>query len=156
MTLFSGHALACRRGERLVFRGLDFALDAGAALVLTGANGRGKGGLVRLMENLLPPQSGTLSWEGQAIGRDPAAHRARLHFIGHQDALKPVLTVFETVAFWGGLRGGNNETATASLARFGLGHLADSPCRLLSAGQPQSLALARPPSRTGPPRRPRD
>ena len=29
MTLFAGHALACRRGERLVFRGLDFALDMG-------------------------------------------------------------------------------------------------------------------------------
>ena len=143
MTLFSGHALACRRGERLVFRGLDFALDAGAALVLTGANGSGKSSLLRLMANLLPPQSGTLSWEGQAIGRDPAAHRARLHFIGHQDALKPVLTVFETVAFWGGLRGGDEATAVASLVRFGLDHLADSPCRLLSAGQRKRVSLAR-------------
>jgi len=143
VTLFSGHALACRRGERLVFRGLDFALDAGAALVLTGANGSGKSSLLRLMAALLPPQSGALSWKGQAIGGDPGAHRARLHFIGHQDALKPVLTVFETVAFWGGLRGGNDETATASLARFGLGHLADSPCRLLSAGQRKRVSLAR-------------
>jgi heme exporter protein A len=143
MTLFSGHALACRRGERLVFRGLDFALDAGAALVLTGPNGSGKSSLLRLMANLLPPQSGTLSWEGQAIARDAAAHRARLHFIGHQDALKPVLTVFETVAFWGGLRGGDEETAVASLVRFGLDHLADSPCRLLSAGQRKRVSLAR-------------
>src|SRR5439155_419425 len=64
-------------------------------------------------------------------------------FIGHQDALKPVLTVFETVAFWGGLRGGDEKTSAASLARFGLDHLANSPCRLLSAGQRKRVSLAR-------------
>jgi len=143
VTLFAGHALACRRGERLVFRGLDFALETGGALVLTGSNGSGKSSLLRLMAGLLPSQSGALSWDGEAIGSDPAAHRARLHFIGHQDALKPVLTVFETVAFWGGLRGGDEKTAAASLARFGLDHVADSPCRLLSAGQRKRVSLAR-------------
>ena len=143
MTLFAGHALACRRGERLIFRGLDFTLEPGGALVLGGPNGSGKSSLLRLMAGLLPPHSGTLSWAGAPIARDKAAHRARLHLIGHQDAVKPVLTVAETVALWSGLRGTPGHAAGAAIERLGLDDLADAPCRLLSAGQRKRLSLAR-------------
>ena len=49
MTLFTGRNLVCVRGERRVFAGLDFAVDAGGALVLAGANGSGKSSLLRLV-----------------------------------------------------------------------------------------------------------
>src|SRR5882762_3414215 len=107
MTRFAGRDLACRRGERRVFAGLGFALAAGDALLLTGPNGSGKSSLLRVMAGLLPPFSGRLEWDGAAITRDPASHRERLHFVGHQDAVKPVLTALETVTFWGGVRGGD-------------------------------------------------
>jgi heme exporter protein A len=138
---FTGTALACRRGERLVFETLSFSLPPGGALVLTGANGSGKSSLLRVMAGLTPLEQGQLAWDGGAIGDDPAAHRARLHFIGHADALKPVLTAAETVAFWAGMRG--YADGEAALERFGLGSLAATPCRLLSAGQRRRLALAR-------------
>ncbi len=143
MTLFTGRDLTCRRGERLVFCDLSFALGPGDALVLTGPNGSGKSSLLRVMAGLLPPRGGTLAWDGSPIAADFASHRARLHFIGHQDAVKPVLTVLETVKFWGGLRDGDTASAEAALDRFGLGPLASLPCRLLSAGQKRRLALAR-------------
>jgi heme exporter protein A len=143
VTLFVGHALACRRGDRLIFRRLGFALDAGGALILGGPNGSGKSSLLRLMAGLLPVFAGTLSWAGEAIAQDHAAHRARLHLIGHQDAVKPLLTVSETVSFWAGLRGASENAAQAAIERFGLGPLADAPCRLLSAGQKKRLSLAR-------------
>lgn len=136
-----GTDLACRRGERLVFAGLSFALPAGGALVLTGPNGSGKSSLLRLLAGLARPEAGAISWQGASVADDPAAHRGRLHFIGHQDALKGVLTVGETLAFWAGMRGGG-ETRPA-LARFRLAPLSDWPCRLLSAGQRRRLALAR-------------
>ena len=138
---FTGQGLACRRGERLVFAGLDFALPPGGALVLTGPNGSGKSSLLRLMAGLTRPEAGTLAWNGAPIAEDPAAHRARLHFIGHLDALKPVLSIAETLRFWAGMRGGAD--VAAGLARFRLTALADWPCRLLSAGQRRRLALAR-------------
>jgi heme exporter protein A len=140
---FAGWDLACRRGERLIFAGLDFALPAGGALILTGSNGSGKSSLLRLMAGLTPLEDGQLMWDGTDIGEDRAAHRARLHFIGHQDALKPALTVAETLGFWAGMRGGDASSAAAALDRFGLGGLALWPCRLLSAGQRRRLALAR-------------
>jgi len=138
---FAGRGLACRRGERLVFAGLAFTLPPGGALALTGPNGSGKSSLLRVMAGLTPPEAGVLGWDGAEVRQDPAAHRARLHFIGHHDAVKPVLTVAETLAFWAGMRGG--QAVAPALARFGLTALADWPCRLLSAGQRRRLALAR-------------
>jgi heme exporter protein A len=139
---FTGRALACRRGERLIFRGLDFALPPGGALVLLGPNGSGKSSLLRLMAGLTPPAAGTLAWDGIELREDRATHRARLHFIGHSDALKPVLSARETLDFWARMRGVPGDVAPA-LARFGLAAAADLPCRYLSAGQRRRLALAR-------------
>jgi heme exporter protein A len=142
MTLFTGRDLSCRRGERLVFRDLSFALSPGDALLLTGPNGSGKSSLLRIMAGLLPPLAGRLAWDDAEVAEDAASHRARLHFISHQDAVKPVLTVLETVGFWGGLHGGDALSARIALDRFGLLHLASFPCRLLSSGQKRRLALA--------------
>jgi heme exporter protein A len=138
---FSGRGLACRRGERRVFEGLDFTLPRGGALILTGPNGSGKSSLLRLMAGLAPPEDGTLAWDGTPVADDLAAHRARLHFIAHADALKPVLTVAETTDFWAGMRGG--PAAKDALQQFGLAALAETPCRLLSQGQRRRLALTR-------------
>jgi heme exporter protein A len=140
---FEGRGLACRRGERLVFRDLDIAITPGAALLLTGPNGSGKSSLLRLLAGLTPPLMGTLAWGGVPIGEDPAAHRARLHFIGHQDALKLVLTVTETLAFSAALREAPDEGLGPALDAFHLRELADWPCRVLSAGQRRRLALSR-------------
>jgi heme exporter protein A len=144
---FAGSGLACRRGERLVFARLGFTLTPGGALILVGPNGSGKSSLLRVMAGLTPAARGTLSWDGTDITEDREAHRARLHFIGHADALKPVLSAVETLHFWAGMRTGSAEGApaeiTAVLAQFGLGAAAQLPCRYLSAGQKRRLALAR-------------
>lgn len=140
---FEGRGLACRRGERLVFEALDFALAPGGALLLIGPNGSGKSSLLRLMAGLTPPLRGALSWDGTAISEDPAAHRARLHFVGHQDALKPVLTAAEMLAFWAALRETSHDRVLPALRKFHLAERADWPCRVLSAGQRRRLALAR-------------
>ncbi|MGF1610653.1 MAG: heme ABC exporter ATP-binding protein CcmA [Kiloniellales bacterium] len=143
MSLFEGRGLTCIRSERLVFAGLDFALPPGGALLLTGPNGSGKSSLLRLMAGLLPPAAGALLWDGRPITEDPEAHRARLHYLSHLDAVKPVLTARENLAFWAALHGGEAGNADAALERLGLAPLAELPGRLLSAGQKRRLALAR-------------
>jgi len=141
--LFAGSALACHRGGRDVFAGLDFALSAGDALVLTGPNGSGKSSLLRVMAGLLPPAAGALRWQGVAIAEDREAHRARLSYLGHLDAVKPALGVAENLRFWVDFAGGDAAACEPALLQFDLLELAQLPARYLSAGQRRRLALAR-------------
>ena len=130
------------RGDRWVFSGLEFALGAGDVLVLTGPNGSGKSSLLRIMAGLLAPVAGSVAWQGADIAEDRDAHAARLHYVGHLDAVKLALTVAENLRFWAALRAGGGDIGPA-LRRFGLARLADLPARFLSAGQRRRLALAR-------------
>lgn len=143
--LFSAAGLTCLRGERLVFVGLEFALNAGDALLLVGPNGSGKSSLLRLMALLLRPWRGDFHWNGAPVGDDPDAHRARLRYVGHLDGVKPVLTGLESLSFWAALDGAPDpeSRALAALERLGLERLAQVPGRYLSAGQKRRLNLAR-------------
>ncbi|MCP4328946.1 MAG: heme ABC exporter ATP-binding protein CcmA [Alphaproteobacteria bacterium] len=143
MTTFSGHGLTCIRGERLVFEGLTFAVDAGSVLFLTGPNGSGKTSLMRLMAGLARPAVGTLTWDGAPVDDDPDGHRARLRYLGHENAVKPALTVGDDLEFWCRWRGGVPDSAPETAQRLALDHLWETPCRFLSAGQRRRLALAR-------------
>ena len=83
------------RGGRLVFTALGFELRPGDALLLRGPNGSGKSTLLRLLAGFLRPSEGHLRWGGEATDAGAPEHRARLHFIGHADPVKPLLTVAE-------------------------------------------------------------
>lgn len=137
------------RGERPVFAGLDFAVETGGALVLTGANGTGKSSLLRLMAGLLPPAAGELVWNDAAVDDEAERHRARIAYLGHLTAAKPLLTPMEDITFWLRFRAPRLSRAETTarvqeaLAWSGLASLADMPSRFLSAGQRQRLALAR-------------
>jgi heme exporter protein A len=143
---FSGEDLVCVRGERTIFVGVSFRLASGGALILVGPNGAGKSSLLRMMAGLLPPADGLLAWDSAPVTDDPEAHRRRVRYIAHAEAVKPALTVGENLLawtiLWGGATGAE-ERVGAALAAFGIDRLADMPGRYLSAGQKRRLALAR-------------
>ncbi|MFC1673947.1 heme ABC exporter ATP-binding protein CcmA [Pseudomonadota bacterium] len=147
MTRFHGEGLVCVRGERTVFRDLDFNLEAGGALILIGPNGAGKSSLLRLMAGLLKPYDGKLMWDGEDALDDIDEHGAQLHYVGHHDAVKPVLTAAENIAFWAELRDNDQDNIDAALTKalgvFDIKHLYDVPGRFLSAGQKRRVNLAR-------------
>ena len=133
-------SLACRRGGREVFREIGFTLNAGDALLVTGANGSGKSSLLRVVAGLLPQAEGTIVWRGQSIADDPDVYRQNLHYIGHLDAVKHELTVAEMLDYWRAL---HCFESTAMDDSFGILALRDKPIRYLSAGQKRRLALSR-------------
>ena len=134
--------LACVRGERPVFRRVSFALEPGEALLLRGPNGSGKSSLLRILAGYLRPVNGMLAWRGENTLHTPDAHRARTHYVGHLEAVKPTLTVAEHLAFWSRIKG-FNQAAEGILAALDLEDLADVPGRFLSAGQKRRLSLTR-------------
>ena len=136
----SGIDLACIRGGREVFTGLGFALGAGEALLVTGRNGAGKSSLLRMIAGLVHVAGGRLELQRG----DPELTLAeQTHYLGHQDALKPSLTVAENLAFWARYLGGEGEPPQAALATVGLDELAELPAAYLSAGQRRRLSIAR-------------
>jgi len=132
--------VVCVRGGRQVFSSLCFAVAAGEALAITGPNGAGKSSLLRVIAGLVPPASGLLVLEG---GDPELSIGEQAHYLGHQDALKPALTVAENLAFWAGYLGGADGSVDAALAAVGLGRLDGVPASYLSAGQLRRLSIAR-------------
>jgi heme exporter protein A len=131
------------RGGRRVFADVAFALAPGEALLLRGPNGAGKSSLLRLLAGLLAPSAGTLWWAGAPALGDLAEHRARLHLIGHSNAIKSALTVAENLGFAAAVAGTPAAPLKRALDGFELGALAQVPAAYLSAGQRRRLALAR-------------
>ena len=137
MMRLAASELACVRGGRQVFRSLSFALDAGEALLVTGPNGAGKSSLLRLVAGLIRPVAGRLVFEG---GDPELTIGEHAHYLGHQDALKPSLSVRENLAFWTNFLGGQAAQGDAALAAVGLGGLARLPANY---SPPASAAACR-------------
>lgn len=134
-----GTGLAARRGDRLVFENLSFSVGAGELLAITGPNGAGKSTTLRLIAGLVRPAAGTITV-------DPPSEEgiaARVHYLGHLDALKANLSLVENLDFWRRLWRGSGISVGQALDRVGLGELADLPAGVLSAGQRRRAAIAR-------------
>ncbi len=143
MIRLSAHELGCVRGGREVFEGVNFTVEAGEALAITGRNGAGKTTLLRLVAGLLEPAHGRLELIG---GAADATLPEQAHYLGHRDALKPALTVLENLQFWYAFLGTRNASIASSLSALeavGLAGLAGLPAAYLSAGQRRRLAIAR-------------
>ena len=135
-----GTDLDCIRGGREVFAGLGFALQSGEALLVTGRNGAGKSSLLRMIAGLVHVAGGWLELQD---GDRELTLAEQAHYLGHQDALKPSLTVAENLAFWARYLGDGGDAPLTALASVGLDALADLPAAYLSAGQRRRLSIAR-------------
>ena len=136
--------LACRRGNRRLFAGVNFAVDGGRATWLRGRNGRGKTSLLRLAAGLSLPESGRITWGGVPV-REAEGMAQRLVYIAHASALKDDLSVTESLRFLALLHGRDASTAAlhAALDRVGMGARRDALVRTLSQGQRRRATLAR-------------
>jgi len=134
--------LACVRGDKKLFDGLDFRVTAGQALAVEGANGAGKTSLLRMLAGFLAPAAGRIVVKTAQGESDDDEERGKIvGWLGHLDGLKPQLTVVEQLSFFTHLYG--KAVDGTLLEQVGLARQADLPCRYLSAGQRRRLALAR-------------
>jgi len=129
----SVNGLAVRRGERLLFADLAFALAPGGVLWLRGANGVGKSTLLLTLAGIVRPDAGTIA------GIEPT----ELHLLNYQSGLKGRLTVSENLTFWQAMNGASGLEVDEALEAVGIGGLGVLEAGYLSSGQLRRLSLAR-------------
>lgn len=140
----SAHDLACSRGDRELFKGLNFSLHSSEILLVQGGNGRGKTSLLRLLTGLSQPLAGEIRWRGNPIHKAHEVYHREMAYIGHVNGIKDDLTPMENLRMSAGLAGRSlDEAATEeTLNHMGLERCLDLPARVLSFGQRRRVALA--------------
>jgi len=137
--------LGCLRGERLLFQDINFRLEPGESLVVTGENGSGKTSLLRMLVGLTPLFSGSIQWKSRPIDQMVGEYRRELLYCGHPLALKDGLTAVENLHSIAALAG-ETVSLTAvhdALDQCGLNACAPMPVRALSQGQKRRVHLAK-------------
>ena len=132
--------LGGERGGEPVFERVAFALAAGEGLIVTGENGSGKSTLLRVMAGLLPAAEGSIRLEGGGEAWPDIG--SACHYLGHDNAMKPALTVAENLQFRQDFLGHPRLGVEAALDAIGLDTVAALPFGYLSTGQRRRIALA--------------
>jgi heme exporter protein A len=143
--MLRGEALAAVRGDRRLFGGLDFALDAGELLYVNGPNGSGKTTLLRMICGLVIPAEGTLFWNGVDIRAAGDDYRAEVLYLGHLSGVKDDLNGLENLRINCRLAGYDpaGTELLRALGEMGLAGLETLPAKVLSQGQRRRVGLAR-------------
>ncbi|HEX7877735.1 MAG TPA: heme ABC exporter ATP-binding protein CcmA [Sphingobium sp.] len=123
--------VACARGGRLLFRGVDLTLEPGGSVLLKGPNGIGKSSLMRICAGLLRATAGTVE------------RRGRIALADERLALDAEQSLRAALGFWARLDGADEGMLDRALEAMALGRLGEVPVRMLSTGQRKRAALAR-------------
>ena len=140
-------------GRKRVLNGVDLKIKKGESLVVIGGSGTGKSVLIKCIQGLIRPDSGSIKIDGfETVGaarKDNEKHYAKMGMLFQGGALFDSLSVWENVAF--GLlenqkmpRRQAREKAVEVLRQVGLGpDVADLSPSELSGGMQKRVGLAR-------------
>lgn len=139
------NALSCVKGERVLFSGVSFLVQAGEMLHVQGANGSGKTSLLRMLCGLSAPEQGEILWQSRSLHSERDAFFASVAYLGHQNAIKDELSAVENLRVAAAIAGQHVGDAEAcrGLAAMGLAGKEDLQTKVLSQGQRRRVALTR-------------
>ena len=140
-------------GEDLeILKGVNFSMDAGELVALTGSSGSGKSTFLNLVGMLDTPTSGEILFKGKALSKFNDAERDRYHrvqvgFVFQFHHLLSEFTAIENVCVPGRILGTSEaecrDRAAMLLETVGLKDRIKHLPRELSGGERQRVAIAR-------------
>ena len=132
-----------RFGDFTAVDDLSFSVPEGVIFGFLGGNGAGKTTSVRMMLDILRPNSGSIAILGRAPSR---ANAPEVGFLPEERGLYRLMTVLDTVIYFGRLKGMSAtdaaRSANALIERLGLSQWARTALNKLSKGMSQKVQLA--------------
>jgi ABC-2 type transport system ATP-binding protein len=131
-----------RYDDRTVVDHVTFEVDAGEVFALLGPNGAGKTTLIRMITDILRPDSGEILLDGRKVDSE---RRHAIAYLPEERGLYRRTKAFEVVAYYGELKGMTPRDSRAEarrlLERVELAEWADKQVQALSKGMQQKVQL---------------
>jgi ABC-2 type transport system ATP-binding protein len=143
MIILAFDALAKTYGQTVALRGVSFDVHGGEIFGLLGPNGAGKSTLIRILMDIIRPDSGEVRVFGEPRRRE---HLDRLGYLPEERGLYTKLKVLDVMTYFGSLKGlGRAEARKRAgewLDRVELSHVASWKVDRLSKGMSQKVQIA--------------
>ena len=144
MSFFEIKNISCIRGNKLLFKNLNFKINNKELLVIKGANGSGKTTLLKILSGLLKPISGSIIINKKNINILKDEYFKYFEYIGHENAIKTALTVRENLNFYLKIkRNLTTKNFEKAIKIFNLKNLLDIKIENLSSGEKRRISLSR-------------
>ena len=127
---------------RAVVNRVSFDVGAGEIFALLGPNGAGKTTLIRMITDILKPDSGTITLDGHAV---TDSKRPEIAYLPEERGLYRRVKVLDVLSYYGRLKGMSGpdarRKATTLLERVGLAEWVQKSVMALSKGMQQKVQL---------------
>lgn len=139
------NTLSFERNYQYLFSNINCKINAGESLHVRGANGSGKSTLLRILAGFIETEKNKIQWQGQCITETRETYLQQIHYLGHQNGIKPFLSVLENLQLFLALTNHSvvDSKIKAAIEYVGLKEFIDTGTQTLSAGQLRRIALAR-------------
>ena len=136
------NGLTVLRGERLVFRHLNFAWDKPELICLTGANGSGKTTLLSLLAGALPFDNGDIHILGHSLRSEHHTAAQQISYVPDDCPIYPFVTGSEWLSFVKSIRIADPFLERRLLSDFGLTPHLNCRFEAMSLGTAKKFILA--------------
>ena len=137
--------LSFSRNKTKIFENLNLSLNNKGMIQIKGKNGSGKTTFLKLILNILEPESGEIIWKGKNIKKNIFDFYNQTTFIMDNNTSTRELSVQDNINFWKGLSSSklNNDEIFKLLKKLDIEQYYKTRVMLLSSGERKKLELLR-------------
>ena len=137
--------LSFSRNKTKIFENLNLSLNNKGMMQIKGKNGSGKTTFLKVILNILEPESGEIIWKGKNIKKNIFDFYNQTTFIMDNNTSTRELSVQDNINFWKGLSSSklNNDVIFKLLKKLDIEQYYKTRVMLLSSGERKKLELLR-------------